>query len=130
MENKLIPFNFNEAKAGKRIIYRKGDTPLAWRFFENEKGIGSFVATTSEQGRHWHNVNTGRVESAGHTGESPYDLFMAPNPRTKRCGWMNVYDHQYLPMVATGRIYKTKNDADADAREGRVDCCFVEWEGG
>lgn len=51
---------------------------------------------------------------------------MTWNPtKKKREGWLNIYP---LKCTWNAEWYETKNDADTDAYENRLDCIRIEWE--
>ena len=49
------------------------------------------------------------------------------NAKTKREGWVNVYD-TYGNHTNVGGAFPTKEIADREASDGRIACVRIEWE--
>lgn len=63
-------------------------------------------------------------------GPCPYDLFFAPEPKTKRIGWMNVCkygDSKHFSLVG-GVIHPTRKAALKDTPDYVVDTIQIRWE--
>lgn len=62
--------------------------------------------------------------------EDDYDLFFAPEPKTKRAGWMNVCkygDNQHFSLVG-GVIHPTREQALTERPDYVVDTIQIKWE--
>ena len=60
----------------------------------------------------------------------PDDLFFAPEPKTKRVGWMNVCkygDNQQFSLVG-GVIHPTREQALTECPDYVVDTIQIKWE--
>lgn len=60
----------------------------------------------------------------------PCDLFFAPEPKTKRVGWMNVCkygDNQHISLVG-GVIHPTRETAMTERPDYVVDTIQIRWE--
>lgn len=63
-------------------------------------------------------------------GPCPYDLFFAPEPKTKKVGWMNVCkygDTQHFSLVG-GVIHPTREQALTESPDYVVDTIQIRWE--
>lgn len=62
--------------------------------------------------------------------ESDCDLFFAPEPKTKKVGWMNVCkygDNQHFSLVG-GVIHPTRGQALTERPDYVVDTIQIRWE--
>lgn len=60
----------------------------------------------------------------------PFDLFFAPEPKTKKVGWMNVCkygDNQHFSLVG-GVILPTREQALRERPDYVVDTIQIKWE--
>lgn len=63
-------------------------------------------------------------------GPCPYDLFFAPEPKTKKVGWMNVNkygDDKHFSLVG-GVIHPTREQALTERPDYAVDTIQIRWE--
>lgn len=63
-------------------------------------------------------------------GPCPCDLFFAPEPKTKKVGWMNVCkygDNQHFSLVG-GVIHPTREQALTERPDYVVDTIQIRWE--
>jgi hypothetical protein len=89
---KLIPFDYEKAKAGDAVVYRNGEKP--WEILFSPSGR---IATTGTGNLiMWHDKNG---KDTSEEGESIDDLFMAPKPPME--GWVMLPKDQI-------EIYNTK----------------------
>jgi len=55
--------------------------------------------------------------------ESQYDIILAPKPKVKREGWVNVYKDK-----STSSVQDTEARANFSRFPNRVACVHIEWE--
>lgn len=89
----LLPFSLEEAlKAPERVVYRSGNKPLEWHWFERGPVNGRLV-TILVNGNFWKLNDNGRVYN-DLISEHCYDLMLLPLPKKKY--WINVMEEQSL----------------------------------
>lgn len=75
----LIPFNLQDAIKGASIVYRSGEEPLEWHYFQRVNGFAHCIITVDLS----RNLNTHYSNGRFRDGESARDLFMMPVPPIK-----------------------------------------------
>nr|DAW31512.1 MAG TPA: hypothetical protein [Caudoviricetes sp.] len=92
--------------------------PILALLFEEEDREAVYQYTP--QGKYYPNTKT----------SSSYDLFFAPEPKTKKVGWMNVCkygDNQHFSLVG-GVIHPTREQALTERPDYVVDTIQIKWE--
>ena len=96
----FLPFNLEEAlKAPERVVYRGGNKPLEWHWFERGAVNGRLV-TILVDGSLWKLSDNGKVYN-DLKSEHVYDLMLLPLPKKKY--WVNVMEERSL----RGGLYVT-----------------------
>lgn len=116
----MKPFDLEAAKRGEPIINRQGvEARFLGHVAENEEferiavAAGGTIYGCSETGLF-----------ARYDPETCLDLFMAPKPKVKREGWVNIY-----PGPMTGKhIHASKQIAIDGAGCGCSATVRIEWE--
>ena len=78
-ELNLLPFNLEEAlKNPERVVYRNGEKPLEWHWFEKADQSGLCVCSYDLS----NDINTHFIDGSYHLDKSSckYDLFITPKP--------------------------------------------------
>jgi hypothetical protein len=87
---KLLPFDLEVAlKQPKRVVYRNGEKPLGWHYFDVE-GLDMPIIDT--QGETY--TKDGKFRYDG--GESNYDLFLLPEFTPEEGKWYWVQQNEFM----------------------------------
>lgn len=121
----MKPFDLEKAKAGHPLVTRSGNivtdfthhpTCCATQYKCSAVIFGSIETFTEE----------GSFRARTFSGN---DLFLAEKPKVKREGWVNVYLCQSeAGDCSIGYVWKTENQARANARGGLKATVRIEWE--
>ena len=110
MTNKLLPFNLEEAlKDPNRVVYRNGEKPLEWHWFEKAERNSTLASINIFHDMCLH-YNDGSM--AFSPNDNDYDLLLLPLP--ERRYWVNVYG--VLGHISIGRVvYNSEEEAKINA---------------
>ena len=127
----MKPFNLDEFKKNpsQKVVTRDGrEVRIVCTDFKNEQPILALITEGNREDIHFYYQNGAWCNEFP---ENKLDLFFAP---IKREGWVNVFDnfpkenHDYY----CDNIYKTKEDAEKDAKKYNVDnyvtTTKIKWE--
>lgn len=115
---KLLPFNLDEALAGKAVVTRDG-TPIVKFYQDGDSALVNFpYRGTDGQATHEY-TGMGTYHEDGKKDHR--DLFMKPEPKKKKTYWVNVYSdmvsNEKAPIKRDFYIgcehYNTKEEAYA-----------------
>lgn len=103
MNNQLLPFDLETAlKHPKRVVYRNGEKPLEWHYFEYKNTI---FATHPLCGFLTHNRDGKYFSTVVHQ----HDLLLLPPPEKRY--WVNVYEDKTGCLV-TGKICESEEECN------------------
>lgn len=122
-------FDYEKAKAGAPVCTRDGRPAriVCWdvkyvsysilALIKDESGYESVMLYTNKGKVFVPELNVGSHNS---------DLMMAP---VKHDGWVHVNDEMGIPFIMHGKIYKTKEQANAAPKAERfITVAKIEWE--
>lgn len=102
---KLLPFNLDEALAGKAVVTRDGREVVAINQISASYRPNT-IRVEIKDGASLVYADNGRRKPVK---KSPLDLFMKPEPKKKKTYWVNVYEG--LGELYTRRFYESKQEA-------------------
>lgn len=73
----MLPFNLEEWKAGKKVVYRNGKTPKSVTHFQNSGVLEKIVSEHPTSSRVYAHFENGFYLDASSDQGSPLDLMMA-----------------------------------------------------
>lgn len=104
MTNEMIPFNLEEAlKNPDRVVYRNGEKPLEWHWFEKVQQNQECITSVRQDGLLETHFSSGTVFKDG--CEDSHNLLLLPLPEKRY--WVNV--HKEGDLLLMGSIYYTED---------------------
>ena len=119
----MKPFDLEKALAGEPVVTRDGKPVSHITKFPAKNSrwqlcavVDGFIEPFSEDGMH--------------IFLRPQDLFMVENPKVKKEGWINVYKHKSLELIAEcgGGVYCNEEKAKKSAASTCIATVKIEWE--
>lgn len=128
MSKKMKEFDLAKAKAGAPVCTRDGKPAriICWDRKDAHYPILYLAERRGVEGVEEVSSTTviGHIFADGRCANG--DLFMAP---VKHEGWVHVYDEFCVPFTPYGKIYKTKEQANAAPKTERfITVAKIEWE--
>lgn len=120
-------FDLQKALAGEPVITRDGRPVKIAGYNPDANNNSNVIGWVGKEYQCWYS-NGWYLPTKGHD----LDLFMAPKPKVKREGWVNIYrkplQKEEKIFDWPCRLFLTKKIADEYAAPQRIACVKIEWE--
>jgi|SRR6187399_732233 len=99
----MLPFDLTKALAGAEVVYRNGEVPLEWHYFEKSQAVYPII-TISENGTEMKHTPRGIRDLHQH---SPFDLFLKEP---------EMFVNKSEGICMTSIVYYSRKEAEKDCQ--------------